>query len=129
MSHLESDVTKILEGLKNRFINFSNRLKDADLPETFISDETIKLEKLEDNLKKKKEVLESRIRQKKANLWTYKLLLICEMVLSIFVITLITIYPPEEETGPWPKIAFYGAAVIPLLLFLFAVFEGIMDKM
>ncbi|CAO4370776.1 unnamed protein product [Caenorhabditis nigoni] len=69
MSYLESDVPKILEELKQGFVNFSNRLKDGDIPETFKSDETSMLEKLEDKLKNKKEVLESRIHQKKENLW------------------------------------------------------------
>ncbi|PIC11318.1 hypothetical protein B9Z55_029159 [Caenorhabditis nigoni] len=128
MSRLESDVPKISEGLKNGFVNFSNQLKAGEIPETFKSDETLKLEKLEDKLEMKKEVLESRIYQKKAHIWWHNLLLILEMVFSIFAITLATIFPPENETGPWPIIAFKIASVISLSLFGFAVFEGITEQ-
>ncbi|PIC13894.1 hypothetical protein B9Z55_027478 [Caenorhabditis nigoni] len=113
----------LLEELEKQLANFFNGLKDANLP-----DEISNVEKMEKNLKKKKEVLESRIRQKKANLWWPKLLLKCVMANSIFTIPYNTIYHPEDETGPWPRTASYVAAVTLLLLFGFAVFEAIIDE-
>ncbi|PIC13893.1 hypothetical protein B9Z55_027477 [Caenorhabditis nigoni] len=102
MSHLESHL--ILEELNSKF------------------------EKLEDDLKKKKEVLESRIRQKEKDLRTPKRLLIFLMTLNIFTITYNTIYPPEDGPGPWPRTGYNVAAVILLTVFGFAVIEGKMEQ-
>ncbi|PIC13883.1 hypothetical protein B9Z55_027473 [Caenorhabditis nigoni] len=131
MSLLESPASQkeghslISKELRKGFADFSDRLKADGLSKTFVSDEISKLEKLENDLEVKKKVLESRIDQKKIDFWIPILLLIFLMVLSIFTITYNTIHPPEDETGPWPIIAFKIAAVILLFLFGFTVFEAI----
>ncbi|CAO4370772.1 unnamed protein product [Caenorhabditis nigoni] len=113
----------LLEELEKQFASFFNGLKDANL-----LDEISNVERMEKNLEKKKEVLELRIQQKKANLWWPKLLLKCVMANSIFTIPYNTIYHPENETGPWSRTASYVAAVTLLLLFGFAVSQAIMEQ-
>ncbi|PIC13889.1 hypothetical protein B9Z55_027475 [Caenorhabditis nigoni] len=136
MSHLESPSSQkegnslILKELKKGFANFSNGLKNDDLPETFLSDEISKSEKLEDKLKKKKEVLESRMYQRKADFWIINIWLLVLLTMSIISSSAGNIFRSKDQ--PPPSIrqtsVFNVAAVIFFLLLGFEVFEGIMDK-
>ncbi|PIC13885.1 hypothetical protein B9Z55_027474 [Caenorhabditis nigoni] len=136
MSHLESPSSQkegnslISKELKKGFANFSDRLRDYDLPETFKSDEISKLEKLEDKLKKKKEVLESRTYQRKKEFWEFKRwLLFMFMISVIFPITAI-IFPPKDQPPHvnWISSAFTVAAVIYFFLLGCVVIDAIMEK-
>ncbi|CAO4370775.1 unnamed protein product [Caenorhabditis nigoni] len=120
----------ISEELKKEFAIFSDRIKDDDLPETFVSDEIVKLEKLEENLKKKKEVLQSRIDRKAKRFRVVKLCIFLFMVIAVSSIAGTIFYPPNQQDGPgpFPKIGFGVAAVILLSLFGFVVYEGVMDQ-
>ncbi|CAO4370777.1 unnamed protein product [Caenorhabditis nigoni] len=136
MSHLESPSSQkegnslILKELKKGFGNFSDRLKADGLSKTFVSDEISKLEKLEDKLKKKKEVLESRMYQRKKELREFKRWLLFMFTISaIFSITAI-IFPPKDQPlhVTWIISAFNVAAVISFFLLGCAVIDAIMEK-
>ncbi|CAO4370763.1 unnamed protein product [Caenorhabditis nigoni] len=137
MSDLESLVSKkeehlcslISEELEKRFANFSDEPKVDEFPRTFELDEISKLEKLEDKLKKAKEVLNSRIDKEKKDVWAIKLTLLLAMILIIFVITLIMNENSNDYfsdgTAFLLKVVLIVEAVFLILLFIFTVVEEI----
>ncbi|PIC13882.1 hypothetical protein B9Z55_027472 [Caenorhabditis nigoni] len=136
MSHLESPASQkegnslISKELKKGFANFSDRLKADGLSKKFVSDEISKLEKLENDLDKKKEVLESRIYDKKTYFWIINVLLLVWLMISIIFSSAGNIFRSKDKlsSGIWIRSAFNVSAVIIFFLLGFEVFEGIMAK-
>ncbi|CAO4370780.1 unnamed protein product [Caenorhabditis nigoni] len=136
MSHLESHASQkeeqslISKELKKGFADFSDGLKDVGLSKTFLSDEISKLEKLENDLEERKEVLESRVDDKKTSFWIINGWLLFMFTISIISSSAGDIFRPKDQhpLGIWPKSAFNVAAVIFFFLLGFEVFHGIMAK-
>ncbi|CAO4370768.1 unnamed protein product [Caenorhabditis nigoni] len=122
--------------MKNGFTNFLDRVKDDDYPETFKLDEISTLEKLEEKLKKAKEVLESRMNKKNKYVWAIKLILFAFSMLLIFALVG---YMRENsndnfsdgarpEISFWPKIALLVDSVILIPLLVFTIVEEIVNQ-
>ncbi|CAO4370766.1 unnamed protein product [Caenorhabditis nigoni] len=118
--------------MKNGFANFLDRLKDDDYPETFKLDEISTLEKMEEKLKKAKEILEPRMDKKNKNVWAIKLILFAIFMLIIFAI----VGGMRDNSNGyfsygarfWPKIALIVDAVVLILVLVFAIVEEIINQ-